>query len=269
MLSASTLFEGVVDVWLVWLFGVLGVVALSYRAFRFPQWKSVFVFIKDERGVSYAVPYVMTFPIYLIFICWTIQSTMILMTKFGTVQAAHMAARTAVVWRSADQDDQRRGWERAQRKAQHAAALSLTPVASGFSRFQVLYETYPGALVRSVRASPGSIVYNELYNRFAEETEAGRNLAKDSYVKQKYLYAAAMTRVVLRESANRFNGELTVQVSHRMPLQVPLTGRLLGQLDLTRKAFYRDIRSTAEMPLETPESPTLRLGIDYDPALAN
>ncbi len=269
MHSLSTFFEGVVDVWLVWIVSVLAIVALSYRAFRFPRWKTVFVFLNDERGASYAIPYVLTFPIYLTFICWTIQSTMILMTKFGTVQAAHMAARTAVVWRSADQNDQSRGWNLAEQKAQHAAALSLTPVASGFSRFQVLYATYPGALSRSVRAIPGSIVYDQLYRRFAQQTEAGNDLAKASYVKQKYIYAAAMTRVALQESANRFNGELNVQVSHRMPLHVPLTGRLFGRLDLTRKAFYRDIEASTVMPLDTPESPSLRLGIDYDPALAN
>jgi hypothetical protein len=124
-------------------------------------------------------------------------------------------------------------------------------------------------LVRSARAIPGSFAYHYLYTQFAEETQAGSNLAKESYVKQKYVYAAAMTRVTLRESANRFNGELTAQVTHRMPLQVPLTGRLFGQLDLTRRAFYRDIRSTAVMPLETPESANLRLGIDYDPTVAN
>lgn len=269
MHSLSIFFEDVADVWLIWILSVAAIVALSYRAFQFPQWKTVFVFLNDERGASYAIPYVLTFPIYLIFICWTIQSTMILMTKFGTVQAAHMAARTAVVWRSADQNDQTRGWNLAQEKAQHAAALSLTPVASGYSQFRVLYATYPGAVGRSVRAIPGSIVYNQLYRRFAQKTAAGRDLAKDGYVKQKYLYAAAMTRVTLRESANRFNGELNVQVSHRMPLHVPLTGRLFGRLDLTRKAFYRDIEASTVMPLDTPESPTLRLGIDYDPALAN
>jgi hypothetical protein len=269
MLNLSELFEGVQDVWLIWLAGVLGVVSMSHRAMRRPQWKNVLDFHQEDRGASYALPYMMVFPIYLIFMCWTIQGTMMLMTKFGVVHAAHMAARTAVVWRSADQYDQRRGWDTAQRNAQHAAALSLAPYACGFSRYQLLYPTYPGALARSARAIPGSIVYHYLYTQFAEETQAGRNLAKESYVKQKYVYAAAMTRVTLRESANRFNGELTAQVTHRMPLQVPLTGRLFGQLDLTRRAFYRDIRSTAVMPLETPESANLRLGIDYDPTVAN
>lgn len=265
----SELFESVADVWLVWLVSSSFVAVITYRAIRTANWRSIASFMQDDRGASYAIPYVMTFPVFLLFICWTIQSSLILITKFGSVHSAHRAARTAVVWRSANPDGQSQGWSDASDRAQRSAALSMAPFATGYSRFRVLYVDYPGAISRAVTASFYAPAYSQLYEMLASETDAGNSLPRGSYVRQKYQYAAAMTTVSMEEAENRFNADLTVTVNHRMPLVVPLTGRLLGNIHFSGRAYYRDVPATVVMQLETPETPDRGLGIAYDPARAN
>ena len=76
--------------------------------------------------------------------------------------------------------------------------------------------------------------------------------------------------VTLREpEGNFFNKPLQVEVSYRMPIHIPGTGYLLGRMHVSRQFFYRDVRATATLPLETPESDSGKLGIDYDSTLLN
>ena len=256
------------DVWLIWIASITALCILVFFSLRCRNWGSVLHFFRDERGASYALPYMMTFPIYMIFVCWTVQSSMILIVKIGVMHSAHMAARSAVVWRSADPFSQSRGWELAEEKARQAATVTMVPFASGYRGHTNVYRFDPAGQMRAWRAYPQAFAYDRLYRQLASHTEAGDSLAKSDFVQRKYRYAAAMTTdVVLLETANAFNAELSTEVTFRMPIHVPLAGRLLGKIHETGQGYIRDISAKSILPLETPESPDRLLGIGYDPSL--
>lgn len=256
------------DVWAIWLISSSLLCGLVGWSLRHRNWPSLTSFLRDEGGASYMLPYMMTFPIYMIFVCWTIQSSMILIVKFGVIHSAHMAARSAVVWRSADPFSQAKGWQLAEEKARQAATVCMVPFASGYRGHTQVYQLSLSGQTRAIKAIPQSLMYDQLYRQLASHTAAGNSLAKSDFVRRKFRYAAAMTTdVVLQEQSNSFNRDLSVDVTFRMPIHLPLAGRLLGTRHWTGRGYYRDITARAVLPLETPETPDRLLGIGYDPSL--
>ncbi|MGE3775546.1 MAG: TadE/TadG family type IV pilus assembly protein [Pirellulaceae bacterium] len=254
------------DVWLIWLAscGVLSL--LVARSLRSLPWSAWSAFWRDERGASYALSYLMTFPFYLMIVCWVIQSTMILIVKIGVMHSAHMAARSAVVWRSADPSSNQAGQSLAEDKARQAAALTLTPFASGLDAHQYIFAYTWDAPSRLPGAIGKSVEYELLYRQLAKHSEAKDCLADSAFVRRKFIYASVMTNVTLTAPRNRFNEPLSAEVRFRMPVHIPGTGWILGTLHPSRKGFYRDVRATATLPLETPDTPDGLLGIEYDPS---
>jgi hypothetical protein len=260
----SEFFHGNADAWAIWLISAGIFSILVYRSFRYGCWREVNAFLADEAGASYALPYLMTFPIYLFTVCLVVQSTMIMLVKIGTMHAAHSAARSAIVWRSGTPDSDSSNLVLANEKARQSAAATMTPFSSGLEAHRKVFQFDMVARFRSVVAIPGSYVYDKLYRQLVSNTNAGNRVLKPTYVRAKYQYAAAMTDVTIDRHINEFSQPLVVRVKHRMPIYIPGTGRILGQMHWSRRFYYRDVESVATLPLETPESPDLRLGIEYD-----
>jgi hypothetical protein len=259
----SNLLDSVADVWVIWLASSLIFSLLVFRSFRSQHWRTVAVFLRDERGASYALSYLMTFPFYLMTVCFVIQSTMILIVKIGVMHSAHVAARSAVVWRPAHPDNHQQGLNNARDKARHAAALALAPYASGLEAHRKLYVLRPQSAARLPRAMAEAFAYDELYRKWlAKHSEAKDCLAKPEFVQRKYTYASAMTNLTLSSHANRFNEQLSANVDFLMPIHIPGTGWMLGSWSPV--GFYRNVKATATLPLETAETPDGRLGIGYD-----
>lgn len=260
----SDLIYSVEDVWLFWLVNCAVLSVLIYRSLSSQNWYGIASFFRDERGASYALNYLMTFPFYLILVCWVIQGTMILIVKIGVMHSAHMAARSAIVWRPAHPYDDATGLQQAKEKARCAAALAITPYASGLKAHQNVFLFDPPAQARAIAAIPHAFAYDKLYRVYAEQSEAKNHLSQSAFIQRKFRYASAMTYVDLAQHTNQFNEELHVDVRFRMPIHIPGAGRLLGTLHPSQMGYYRDVRARATLPLETPESPDGRLGIDYD-----
>lgn len=259
------LLYSIEDVWAVWLISICCLAGLIARSLSRMQWTSFKQFFMAEEGASYIFSYMLAFPIYLLLVCFVIQSTMIIITKIGVMHAAHMAARSAVVWRSANPFSLSAGKKLAQDKADAAAVMAIAPYASGLKGHRQMYlYDLSGAQARALKALPKALIYKNLYNKVLSHPEAPADL---DYVGRKFVYAAAMTSVKLTEKSRAFNGELTAEVSYSMPIHIPGAGRIMGQLHWTRKGYYRVIRAKATLPLETPESDDQLLGIGYDPTL--
>ncbi len=255
----SELTYSIEDVWLIWFCCVSSLLALIIRATRLQPWRSLTVFLRDERGASYALPYLMTFPFYMFFVLWTVQSTMIIIVKIGVMHAAHMSARSAVVWRPAHPFDHTAGLTKAKQEAKQAAVLAIVPYASGLSGHQNLKTQFSGLV--------DGFKYDLLYRQLAQNSEAKNSLANSTFLRRKYQYASGMTSVELLQHSNRFNQALSAEVSFRMPIHIPGTGRLLGTRDWIFGGYYRDVKAKATLPLETADSPDGRLGIQYDSTL--
>ena len=260
----NDLLYSIEDVWLIWIISSVMLAVLSCRSLRKFRWRSCYHFLQAEAGSSYILPYMLAFPVYLLLVCFVIQSTMIIITKIGVMHAAHMAARSAVVWRSADPFSQAAGLSLARDKATDAAVMAMAPYASGLKGHSQMYlYDLGGAQARAAAASPKAFIYEGLYRNIASHPQSK---AKSDYVIRKFIYAAAMTNVSLTEKSNTFNEELTAEVIHTMPIHIPGAGRIMGALHWTGKGYYRVVRAKAMLPLETPDSDSRLLGIGYDPS---
>jgi Flp pilus assembly protein TadG len=266
----------IVDVWVFWLMSVSVVSALTYCGLARSRWSSAREFCSDEGGASYALPYVLTFPIYMLIVCIMIQATLILMTKIGSIYAAFAASRAAVVWRSSDPEDDDESYENARFRATRAAVIAMTPYASSSPGHQ--QGLIPMQIVPRVQAMAlvDRIAYLQLYKRLAERNANAATgdvtsyiirdkdgIAKDEYVLNKFDYALKATEVSFDRDPVNWNEDLSVTVTYRMPMLIPGAGRILGQ---SGRAFYaRDIVSTVVLPAETPRSENRTLGIPYTP----
>ena len=81
--------------------------------------------------------------------------------------------------------------------------------------------------------------------------------------------SSAVLNVVSGSSVGGFWNDVTVTVTHVMPMHIPGAGRLLGDMDQPKFFYARQITSRATLPLEAPKSADRRLGIPYDPELAD
>ncbi len=258
------LLYSIEDIWAIWIVSSVTLIVLIVKSISRMQWTSCKQFLMAEEGASYIMSYMLAFPIYLLLVCFVVQSTMIIITKIGATQAAHMAARSAVVWRSADPFSLAAGMDLAKKKADEAAVMAMAPYASGltYHRQMYLYDL-SGAQVRAAKALPKSVIYQGLYSTLVTHSGSTADL---SYVGRKFVYAAAMTSVKLTEKSRSFNGEMSVEVSHSMPIHIPGAGRIMGRLHWTGKGYYRVVKAKATLPLENPESDDRLLGIGYDPS---
>jgi len=256
----SEFIYGVEDVWLIWLTSLVLFALLIRSGLKRVRWSNPRSFLRDEHGASYALSYVLTFPIYLLVVCVMMQATMILLCKMGTVYAAYAAARAAVVWRSVEPDaaSPDGGKALALNKARQAAVRAMTPFASSYGR----HLTWKGANVNSTEAK----AYFEAYQKYSPD-----DLAREVYVKSKYAFAEKATTVTITGEPNEWNKDVKAEVTYDMPMSIPGAGRILGQ-GSAANFFNRPITSTAvltsETPVSTDETPADRkgrLGIPYDP----
>lgn len=269
--------SSVADVWAIWALSLLALVLLVRRAFRFHKWSGASAFASDERGASYALSYVLTFPFYLLLMCLIIQATLILMVKMGTVYAAYAAARTAVVWRPSQPErptstDER--YDYTLEKAERAAALAMTPFSTGYEHH--LNGLFPWARL-NLFSQADALAYENMYNTIGSynasvdrsnylyflrrfDTDA---LAKKQYVKNKLLFASHATDVEFDEELVPWNEDVQVTVSYTMPMHVPAVGRVFG--DWYRPFFAKIVSTTATLPSEAAETESHRINIPYDP----
>lgn len=296
----ATIFTSDLDIWLIWVVALLLLAICCRRVigrFGILSWRR---FHACEEGASYALPYVLTFPIFVLLMAIFVQASLILMCKIGTVYSAYSSARTFIVWQSAAQNETVGGlqFDFAKFKAMRAASMAMVPFAS--SNPQHLKNMYPGfpSLNGPTVGSavfPSKIVemltgidepqYSKVYYRMLSDANKqdtapvhkiiqNRLLgAKRAYVKNKYKFAAASTRVTLPEQLVPWNQDVTVKVRYRMPFHVPGTARILGGKRMRTgwffgpTTFYRDIVTTVTLPSEAAKTPNGKIGIPYQPSL--
>ena len=288
------IFSSVEDIWIIWLVCSCVVGVLIHRACRGFSLSSIGRFWNDEEGASYALPYVLTFPIFLLLMAVLLQATLILLCKFGSIYSAHASARTVVVWQGSYPTDPADGKTYTRYKAKRAAVMAMVPYANSSTLDRKsLFPFYPASFENKflggidLPASFANLVTN--IDRIFYKGACKRLLAdanekdtatvspvirnrtastRDSYIDRKYSYAAAATWVDYPEEVVPWNEDLSVTVTYRMAFHIPGTARILrGSRSFWSKRFYRDIKSTVTLPSEAAETPSGQIGIPYDPSL--
>jgi len=256
-------FHSVEDVWAIVIVCAVLLGCGVYWGLSRCSWRSWKQFSDDEDGASYAIPYVMTFPIYLLIVCLILQGAMILMVKMGSIYAAYTAARSAVVWQSAGTAAEARS------KARRAAVAAMTPFASSDKRHQKAFLVTPFP-------TPDAIIYYDAYARAAKENRqqdpgkvnpAIRNpsrIASANYITTKYNFASRAVSLDLTP-AGAWNSDVEATLRYEMPMSVPGAGRILGRPWLPQRFYSRLIESRVTLPSETPRTPDGQIGIGYDP----
>lgn len=202
--------------------------------------------ITKQQGVSYTLGFVLTIPVYLLFVLMILETTVLLMTRIATVYAACAGARSNVVWHNFNQ-------ELAEQRCQQAVVSALTPFVvatdsegsqSGTARPEVAQESreYVSAL----------------------QSFAGDNV--DSHkVQLRYRRVDARTELAIERSTDEVTQAplVTVTVRYQAPLFVPGVARLLDHDG--RYPYERVVTSKFTMPLEQIRSDDGTLGIAYQP----
>ena len=259
-MSISAIFESVGDVWLVWVVTLLILAWGARQTFtKFRLWK-IQGFHTSESGATYALPYVLTFSVFLIVMATFIQATLILMAKIGTLYAANNACRTYIVWQSAGEGASVAGIDipYPEYKARRAATQAMVPFASSFKNhrdeamemgmllshhglgladldtFLSTFATGGVALAdreayllmyRNILANANAQAEGTTTSDIIKNPEQG---SSDAYIRNKYMYAAMATRVDLPDEQVEWNEDMEVKVTYRMPFMIPGTSRILA-----------------------------------------
>jgi hypothetical protein len=271
----NELIESIGDVWVWWCVSAAATGWMLRRAASSFSAANLRRFVADDRGSSYVLPYVMTFPIYFLLVCIMIQATMIIMVKMGAQYAAYAAARSAIAWSSVEPyaRNSNESFAQVQSMSKRAAATALTPFAPGDPKF--LSRMFPLAAV-DVATQVRAELYYDVYRRFDADNVARDNetasrfirspdqLAPRKYVKTKYRFAEAATSVTISPRNPSWNQDVKATVRYEMPMHLPGAGRILGSWWNASRFYSRSIVSSATLPSETADSGSHRIGIGYE-----
>ena len=240
-MTLHSFIDGAEWIWAIWLISLTAGAWMTLRAMkrrsRF-RWAD----LRGERGVSYTLSFVITFPIYVL-ICMTIfETTMLVMTKIGTVYAAYAGSRSLVVWEAMRPDlrDDR---------VRQAVVTGLAPF--------VVSSNATGSETGDPPANAQTHAENYVD---ALEKFSGNDVLRDKLIAHVRRVSArvTLTRVI---PVRKHGEEASVEVEFRAPLITPGVARLL---DPDHAYPYEiPIRSSVRMTLECPETPDGTLGIDY------
>lgn len=240
------IFRSVELIWMVWIISIFACVGLTYALRRGQRrsWRG----LREEDGAAYAVPYVMTFPLYALFIALVIECSLLLVAKIGSMYAAYAAVRSAVVWESAKAVNGKVSNRLMQDKSERAAVLAMAGFASGSTQHAAGGSTGSN-LVAPVVAS-------------AELFRKGR-FVNSSYLARKVRYSAGHTRVTnIDRASNAPDALLTATVEFDAPFHIPGIGRLIGQASGNGYYVIR-VNTSATLPSESPQNEARDIGIQY------
>ena len=248
------LFRSVELVWALWLASLSGLALLAVAAGRLRAARPLRDLPPCQIGAAYTLGYVITLPLFALLVCLVVDMSLILTAKVGTVYAAFAAGRSAVVWMPSGA-----GPQAARNKARTAAAMAMTPFASG---------------ARAHQPTSGSAASFGPALVAAHRTFAAKP-AGDDYLLRKARYAQWATEVQLA-GGDRADRDLTVTIDYRAPFHLPGIGLLLGAKASAGGPRTWNIRTVVTLESHapigpngdrtTPVDPTRPLGIRYVPA---
>ncbi|MBC8115465.1 MAG: hypothetical protein H7062_13860 [Candidatus Saccharimonas sp.] len=227
--------------WATWR-GGHGAARFAKDSWRRLNRDGLFVALRREEGASYALPIVMTIPLYLVFCLFVAEITLMLSTKVGTVYAAYAGARSAAVWDWLDED-------RRDDRMRQSVVSALAPfTASGHER-------------GGSAGKPAWDVTAHIDNYIdALESYSGSSVPQES-MRVHWERVAARTSLELSIPERRRGGDISVRVTYRAPI---LFAGVAVFLDPDHRFPYElPITTTVKLTLERPVTPTGTMGIDY------
>jgi hypothetical protein len=239
---------------------LMGILLLLFRCLRRPAKKENLV--HGEAGVSYSLSFVMALPVFLAITLVWFEAGFLFLTKMATVQAAHMAARSASVWLPMANQPGNGNGNRIYGDGQilWSAILPMTPF--GLSN--------PGS-----KARPGS-------NGVAMAGEAQRAYSlvsseRAGSIARKYRDAGSRVSVNILEGrkprafeedstdSSVLDGQIRLELVYKAPQIIPWFSEVIQKGSKGRR--YYTIKTEARIPGEYPRNTQRKFSIPYDALL--
>ena len=218
--------------------------------------------VHGEAGVSYSMGFVMALPVFLAITLVWFEAGFLLLTKMATVQAAHMAARSASVWLPMARQPGTATGNRVVGEGQilWSAILPMTP----FGLSNPGKKTRPGGdgvamageaqrayyLVRSERAGSIARKYRDAGSRVSVNILEGRKpraFEEDS------------------TDSNVLDGQIRLELVYKAPQIIPWFSEIVQRGSKGRG--YYTIKTEARIPGEYPRNTQRKFSIPYDALL--
>ena len=290
-------FRGVEGVWAAWAVSLAVLVRGLTRARPAARRPALLALARCDRGASYSLAYVFVVPIYLLFLCVVVETSMLLVAKVGTMYAAHAGVRSAVVWQSASHKD---GPDVRGARIRQSVRTAMAPFVSNRrsdiapTDFRSLGDVVPtnnwlypnqlsglrngtstelpdldGVFVETAEFTAvyklyerGSAGQNPAANRSYSRTEAPLAVMATKYANASFRTTLKVNDVSVDELPARpwpAGEPVTVAVTYRAPFYIPGARKFLTRGGLP----WIEITSKATLPNETPVSADGTLGIKY------
>lgn len=204
-------------------------------------------FCEDQQGIGYSISYLLTLPVYVLFIALFFEFSMILVATGGAHYSAFAACRTAIVWDSDNDAGQVDDY------VDSVAKRAFTPFAAGLAE------------LRRQPASTGDPSEEEFLEQYeAYSQEIGIEDTLTGYVAAKYRQAdrKVLTSVERQTGEAAWDRDITVAVSYSYPFSTLGIGRVVGERDSEGKFVY-PVKASVTLKSELPRNETTSLGIEY------
>lgn len=235
MPSNSDFFSSVEHIWFIWFVSLVITGVMTVQALHQLNWRSFLYMHREEDGAAYSLAYIMTFPIYVMFVCLVVETTLILIVKIGTVYGAYACARSYVVFHSLDSG-------LAQDRFHQAAVMAMAPFGSSNKRH----------LDGNSSGTAANRANDYVAGAQAFFQNQPINLAR---IRNKYLYANQATAVTAIKTGNQPQGVVEITLRYQTPLHVPGVTRFLGKRSPRGGGYYIiEMETKASLPDEAPNN---------------
>lgn len=247
------IFRELYSIWpviVLWSVSFLVVATITFRAIRNFSWTALTVLLRDDSGAAYSFKYVLTLPVYVLFIALFIELSFIMTCKMGTVYAAFAGARVGIVWDSENSESE------VNAQVNRAARRAFVPFASGLTQ------------IRTNQASPASNSevqeYVQTYSEYNKAVQNDRVFQR--YVAAKYRYAMSEVKAEIDRSpgpsGDPWDEDFSVTVRYSYPFGTLGIGRAIGQKG-PNGLYVFPISTTVTLKTELPQNKDTSLGIDF------
>jgi Flp pilus assembly protein TadG len=254
MIPLSEWLRGVEGVGLVWLIAVCLLAGSLIRVVRHFRWPHLPRLHHEEQGASYTLSYVMVFPVYLLFVCLVVETSLLMLAKIGTLYAAHAGARSAAVWQWAQPTSAR------QTRIDQSVRTAMAPFA-GFSN-RISGAPPSGSVAQ---AAEYALALHTYAQASADQSPPPRPYTRvtpsiSRYTTQ-YLVAASRINHEVQRQGTGDDTTIRCTVTYRAPLLIPGAAKILSPSG--RAPWDYPITSIVTLPGEPPATPDEKPGIDY------
>jgi len=187
----------------------------------------------------------MTVPFIMLIVALVVESTLVLGAQAGTFFCAYAAARSAIVWDTAQSPDVAAG------RVRLAAIQAMTPFASGNPVHQLGLKIPVDSATR--------LDYVAMYHSYCPDGPLG-----DGYLMRKLIYASnALT--LSHDPPASWDAATTATVVYEHPFHWRIIGRALGHLAPWGGSTYTStLTASVTLQNEGAKNDSQTLGIRYD-----